>query len=195
MADTEEQLDNIYETLKDDKTRTKSFVDSQLNTFLDGHRFQVNHTAEHNLGVFNKNVSNPMFANFSQYATYEDLVRSPATDPNLYARLRCHFASQLEDAFDDLIKECHRQGRNDSAYEPAPAPLPDGYEPVSRPTWTREFASAALRQWRYMPNRVKSGGGGHALQYSRGANWSKLSSGGEENMPKMAGEAYAFSST
>ena len=67
MADAEEQLDVIY---GDDKTRTKSFVDSQLNTFLDGHRFQINHTAEHNLGVFNKNVSNPMFANFSQYATY-----------------------------------------------------------------------------------------------------------------------------
>ena len=46
MADAEEQLDVIY---GDDKTRTKSFVDSQLNTFLDGHRFQVNHTAEYNL--------------------------------------------------------------------------------------------------------------------------------------------------
>ena len=34
MADAEEQLDNIYETLKDDKTRTKSFVDSQLNTYV-----------------------------------------------------------------------------------------------------------------------------------------------------------------
>ena len=76
MADAEEQLDNIYETLKDDKTRTKSFVDPQLNTFLDGHRFQINHTAEYNMGIFNKNVSNPMFANFSKYATYEDLVRS-----------------------------------------------------------------------------------------------------------------------
>ena len=73
MADAEDQLDNIY---GDDKVRAKSFVDSQLNTFLDGHRFQINHTAEYNLGVFNKNVSNPMFANFSKYATYEDLVRS-----------------------------------------------------------------------------------------------------------------------
>ena len=46
MADAEEQLDVIY---GDDKTRTKSFVDSQPNTFLDGHRFQINHTAEYNL--------------------------------------------------------------------------------------------------------------------------------------------------
>ena len=156
MADEEERLDNVY---GDDNTRTKSFVDSQLNTFLDGHRFQINHTAEYNLGLFNKNVSNPMFADFSRYATYEDLVRSPPSDPNLYARLRCHLASQLEDAFDDLIKDCYRQGRNDPAHDPPPAAPPDDYEPTPRPTWTKEFTQAALSQWRYMPNRVRPGGG------------------------------------
>ena len=156
MADEEERLDNVY---GDDNTRTKSFVDSQLNTFLDGHRFQINHTAEYNLGLFNKNVSNPMFADFSRYATYEDLVRSPPGDPNLYARLRCHLASQLEDAFDDLIKDCYRQGRNDPAHDPPPAAPPDDYEPTPRPTWTKEFTQAALSQWRYMPNRVRPGGG------------------------------------
>jgi hypothetical protein len=73
MADAEEQLDDIY---GDDKVRTKPFVDQQINTFLDGHRFQVNHTAEFNLERLNKNVSSPMYANMSKYATYEDLVRS-----------------------------------------------------------------------------------------------------------------------
>jgi hypothetical protein len=67
--------------------------------------------------------------------------------------------SQLEEAFDNVIKACYRQGRNDSPFDPPPTTPPTNYEPTPRPIWTKEFMLSALRQWRYMPNKVKSGGG------------------------------------